>query len=202
MLVKEQWKPIEGYFGKYLISNYGNTLRTYKNGKTKLMTPFPKHGKNRSRGYYVKLTDLSGKSKDIHVHTLVLNAFVRPALEGEVPWHKDYDASNNYIGNLKWLSKQKLGKLTGGMSGFNRSVCKIDKYGAVVKIYESARKAAKDNGFSYQTIMDRCNGKIKRPSAFLINGFEYAWDDNGVSMKSALDRIKNRKGGMVWEKKM
>ena len=38
-----------------------------------------------------------------------------------------------------------------------------------------ARQAAKENYLSYQTVMDRCNGKIKKP--FALDGHTYQWDE-------------------------
>ena len=59
--------------------------------------------------------------------------------------------------------------------------------GLIVDVYSSARKAARENYMSYQTIMDRCNGKCK--SAFAPDGYAYAWEDSEVSMKHALNKI-------------
>ena len=41
---------------------------------------------------------------------------------------------------------------------------------------------------SYQTIIDRCNGKVK--SAFAPDGFAYAWEDSEVSMRKTLRKIE------------
>jgi hypothetical protein len=41
---------------------------------------------------------------------------------------------------------------------------------------------------SHQTIIDRCNGKCK--SAFAPDGYAYAWEDSEVSMKRALNKIR------------
>ncbi len=41
---------------------------------------------------------------------------------------------------------------------------------------------------SYQTIMDRCNGKIKKTTP-APDGFEYAWDDDR-SINETMNRIR------------
>ena len=66
-------------------------------------------------------------------------------------------------------------------------MAKIDSNGEIVDVYTSARQAAKSNFMSYQTVIDRCNGKCK--SAFAPDGYAYAWEDSEVSMKHALSKI-------------
>lgn len=44
-----------------------------------------------------------------------------------------------------------------------RPVEKVDRDGKVVARYPSARAAAKANFMSYQSVLDRCNGKTKKP---------------------------------------
>ena len=50
------------------------------------------------------------------------------------------------------------------------------------------REAARENFMSYQTVMDRCNGKVKGP--FAPDGYAYAWEDCKVSMKNAIKKIQ------------
>ena len=40
---------------------------------------------------------------------------------------------------------------------------------------------------SYQTVMDRCNGKVK--GAFAPDGYAYAWDDSEVSIRRTMQKI-------------
>lgn len=54
--------------------------------------------------------------------------------------------------------------------------------------YQVDREAARENYMSYQTIIDRCNGKCK--SAFAPDGYAYAWEDSEVSMKHAIRNIE------------
>lgn len=44
-----------------------------------------------------------------------------------------------------------------------------------MEVYSSAREAARRNFMSYQTVIDLCNGKVKRGKA--PDGFVYEWDD-------------------------
>lgn len=78
------------------------------------------------------------------------------------------------LGNLEWITKTDLGKKTGANSR-RQPVIKIDQSGEVVGFYPSARDAARKNFMSYQTVMDRCNGKCK--SKFAPDGYRYEWED-------------------------
>ena len=40
--MKESWKDIPGYDGKYQADMEGNIRRVYQSGKTRLMTPYHK----------------------------------------------------------------------------------------------------------------------------------------------------------------
>ena len=76
-------------------------------------------------------------------------------------------------------------KLTSAKSK-RKSVIKINANGEIVDVCRSAREAGKMNYMSYQTIIDRCNGKYK--SAFASDGFAYAWEDSDLSVKKAIKK--------------
>lgn len=46
--------------------------------------------------------------------------------------------------------------------------------GEIVAVYPSARAAARENHMSYQTVLDRCNGKVKQP--FALDGHTYQFE--------------------------
>lgn len=78
--------------------------------------------------------------------------------------------NDNRVYNLKIVSLQELGKLTGHISKSQR-VVEI-KNNEIVRDWPSARKAAKDLFVSYQTVMDYCNNKVKFPM------FNLMWEDD------------------------
>ena len=98
------------------------------------------------------------------------------------------------MNNIAYISKKELGKKTGAQSR-RQPVAKISSDGEIVETYTSAREAARQNYMSYQTVIDRCNGKCK--SAFAPDGFAYAWDDSEVSMKHAIRKIEQHNGYMA-----
>jgi len=184
------WKNIQGFNGKYQVSYSGQIRRVYKSGKTKILAQFKKAGK--ARAVYrdrllVHLTDDKGKSHQVMVHQIVAKHFLGKSKPGQVSYHVNECVMDNWASNLENIDKKKLGQLTGA-SGRRQTVIKIDKDGETVDCYSSAREAGRNNFMSYQTIMDRCNGKCKK--AFAPDGFEYAWEEKKSSINQAIRRIE------------
>jgi len=167
----ELWKVIDGYDGRYQVNPFGEVRRICKRKMVRL-TAF-----NRNGGWFVKLSQ-NYKGKDHKVSHLVAAAFLPPKQPGQVLWHKNGVLSDNFAGNLQWISRRELGKKTALLAEKRRTVAKITKDGEVVSFYQSARAAAKDNHMSYQTVLDRCNGKVKKP--FALDGYNYKFSDDLV----------------------
>lgn len=181
----ETWKDIPGYNGKYQCDREGNFRRVYKSGKTRPIRPYRKNGTRNK--IVVHLTDDNGKTSQRLVIGIMAITFLGPAPPGCVPYHKNGALTENHINNIAYISRKELGKKTGANSR-RKSVAKINRFGEIVEVYPSARAAAKENFMSYQTIIDRCNGKVK--SAFAPDGFAYAWEDSEVSMRKTLRKIE------------
>lgn len=167
----ETWTDIPGYGGKYQIDKEANVRRIYASGRTRAMYPYhrPMSGSQR---LVVKLTK-NGKSKEEVLMRLVALTFLGPSPKGCVPYHKNGCQSDNYLNNIAYISKRELGRLTGASSR-RRPVAKLDADGEIIEVYPSAREAARRNYMSYQTVIDRCNGKTKGRLA--PDGYEYVWD--------------------------
>lgn len=161
-------RDIPGYAGKYRANPQGQIVRVYGSGKMKLLTQYASHNK-----FMVKLT-IGGKSKEIPAATVILLTFRGACPEGMVPYHKNSVKSDNRLENLGYITKQELGSKTGHKSR-SQSVFKVNPDGEAVEVYYSAREAARKNHMSYQTVMDRCNGRVKKP--FALDGHTYVWED-------------------------
>jgi len=187
----DSWRDIPGYDGKYQADREGNIQRVYRSGKTRLLNPYHRkmHGSQR---LIVKLTK-DGKSKEEVVAQLVAKTFIGPCPSNHVVYHKNSCQSDNYVNNLEYINRRQLGKLTGAWSR-QKAVAKIDSTGEIVDIYASARSAARLNHMSYQTVIDRCNGRCK--SAFAPDGYAYAWEDSEISMRQAIRKIELEAGYM------
>ncbi len=94
--MKEMWKDIAGYEGKYQVSNLGNV----KNNKTNKIL---KNRKDKHGYFYVALCKNS-KVKAMKVHRLVAQTFIsNPKNKPEVN-HIDGIKTNNLINNLEWVT--------------------------------------------------------------------------------------------------
>lgn len=173
-----EWRNIPGYDGFYQINDEGDVRSwRYKSGrsrKPRMLVPFMRKRGEDGHARYVKLTDAQGGAKDVKVLTLMVDIWLGGCPAGMVPYHKNGDLNDNYVGNIAFTTPRALGKQTGAQSK-RKAVFKIAPDGEVVKMYHSAREAARKNHMSYQTVLDRCNGKVKCP--FALDGHDYRFAD-------------------------
>lgn len=174
-----EWRNIPGYAGLYQINRMGE-VRSWKwrNGwkasKPHLLTPFVRKQGRRGGAVYVKLSDPRGyHSTDVKVVSLMRDTWLGGPQPGMVVYHKNGDLRDNCLNNLDFIDCRKLGKKTGAMSK-RRPVAKVTPEGETVAVYSSARLAAQINHMSYQAVLDRCNGKVKKP--FALDGYNYIFD--------------------------
>ena len=109
----EIWKDIEGYSGKYQVSNFGNVRSTYVNrcmfGKYKMKIEKETLLKQIDNGAgYLKVNLKSnGKRKNCFVHRLVAEAFVENKNGYRYVNHIDYNKLNNHSNNLEWCTQKQ-----------------------------------------------------------------------------------------------
>lgn len=177
------WKPIPGYDGIYEASRAGEVRSWRKKGNPspttpphpRLLVPFRRRKDGRLRPVrFVKLTDENGVGRDVTVLSIMVRTWLGGTPPGMVAYHKNGDLSDNSLTNIGFISPEQLGKRTGGSSR-RRAVIKYAKDGTELEVYPSARAAAKANYISYQTVLDRCNGKVKNP--FALGGVSYKFDN-------------------------
>lgn len=148
-IANELWKSIS-YDTRYQVSNYGRFRKQLKKGY-RYLTPFKKNNL-----YIVKIKD-----KDMNCARLVANAFIKKLTSNDRVYHKNKMAFDNRYWNLKILSLNELGYITGYRSK-SRRVVEV-KSREIIRSWSSARKAAKDLFISYQTVTDYCNNKVEKP---------------------------------------
>lgn len=184
----ETWRDIPGFEGIYQADREGNIRRLYQNGKVRILTPYHKKMSGSQR-LVVKLT-ANGKSREVVVVQAIARTFLGPPPAGYIPVHRNGCQSDNYVNNIKYISRQQAGKIYGARSK-RKAVVKIDSHREIVEVYPSARRAGKANYLSHQTVTDRCNGKCKSP--FAPDGYAYAWEDSGKSLERAIEKIRKEK---------
>lgn len=133
------------------------------------MTPY-----RRRNRLFVKLT-ANGKPKEVAVLKIMAETWHCNKDKNLVPYHKNGIATDNHADNIGFANRRELGKMTGHMAGRRKCVFKVDKNGNETEVYRSAREAARQNNMSYQTVLDRCHGKVKNPYA--LDGHTYRFEN-------------------------
>lgn len=173
------WRDIPGFNGKYQANRDGDIRRRFSSGKVRDMTPFKRSGPKKEKilrdRLYVKLS-LDGKSKDVPVLKIMADTWKGKPPDGCVPYHINHIVVDNRADNIGFISRKELGRLTGGRTRRRKAVFKVDQDGNEVEVYRSAREAARNNNMSYQTVLDRCNGKVK--NEYALDGYTYRFEDS------------------------
>ena len=99
-LPNEQWRPITGYKGKYLVSDQGR-IKSLKHLKPRILKAFVNN-----KGYARVALCKNGKSHHFLVSRLVAQAFCpNPDPEhANTVDHIDGDTQNNSARNLRWMT--------------------------------------------------------------------------------------------------
>jgi len=126
-MLNERWLPVQGYEGRYEVSDHGRvrSLPRYRRGKSgclvpvlgKIMALTTKKRKSNGRSLpYQEIRFRDGSSRDTPcrsflVHRLVAQAFVGELFEGAQVDHIDGDHGNNHWTNLRILTAREHGLL-------------------------------------------------------------------------------------------
>ena len=158
----ETWKDIDGYFGKYQVSDIGRV----KNSEGLVMKQ-----QITKDGYLSVALSVNGKQKRYQVHRLVAMAFLNNANKYPEVNHKDENKTNNNVNNLEWCSQEYNFYYGTGRARNNvqkQKPVEQLKNGEPLKWYDSAKTAESITGICSSHIGDCCRGKR-------MNAGGYGW---------------------------
>ena len=158
--MKEIWKEITGYEGKYQISNLGKVKSLV--GNSKILKP------ELRTGYYSVSLMKNRKRKKHRIHRLVAIAFIPNPDNLPTINHKDENKLNNYVDNLEWCTA-KYNSHYSKHASLQIYCFDLDKY------FESASEAAVHMGVCRTSIVKACRGQLHQAGGML---WCYAKDRN------------------------
>ena len=149
----EIWKDIDGFNGKYQVSNQGNVRTCDYYGKgikfdlTKTLT---------ADGY-----ELVGLNKKLHyVHRLVAQAFIdNPNYLPQVN-HKNEIKTDNRADNLEWCTVSYNNSYGSRIHKYQKPIIAITEDGEIEQ-YPSVKKASESIGVTPSAISNALHGKAK-----------------------------------------
>ena len=193
--MKEQWKAIQGFVGKYAISNLGNvkSLARYANVKGGGLR-FVKERtlKQVNKNGYLFVSMLTGNIKrQYSVHRLVAKAFIPNPEKKPMINHINGVKTDNCVKNLEWCTNSEnqihAVKILGVIhKGYNKGKCgkrwiHFDMYGHcyvqikkghIINHFFSSLDAEKATGINASCIRAVCRGEKKQ-----AGGYEWQYDN-------------------------
>jgi hypothetical protein len=172
-VLREVWRDIPGYEGRYQASTHGRIRKAWKGAKQPvILKANPKHsGANQ---LYVNLFTSDGKQQKRPVLRLVAMAFMKDLPEDAAVVHRNLLHSDNGLMNIRVMSRSALGRKVSYRYRC-RPVVMIDRDGEIVECYESASKAAEANYIGLDSVCKRCRGEIK--DEFALTGYSFRYDE-------------------------
>lgn len=159
---RETWKVFAQDERKsYECSNYGRFRRVYKTKKV-IFEPIRDYQWKKDNYSLIVNVTINSVRKGLNARKVIAETFIRSLNENELVISKNNKVDDLRVSNLFITTKQVQGKLTGYLTKKCRKIVYIDKAG-FKHVFRSVRYAGKELGISYQTVLDTCNKKIKRP---------------------------------------
>jgi hypothetical protein len=127
-------------------------------------------------GYFEVGLYKNGVEKIKKVHRLIAKAFLTNPHNFPCVNHKDENKHNNCVDNLEWCSykynnnygkNKPVNNLKKGAIVNSKAVKQINKDGKVMRIYISAREAARQTGLNQSNISKCCRGKYKSVGGYI-----------------------------------
>lgn len=149
------WRPIEGYFGLYEISDSGAVVSLRFNHTNRRQVIKQYHNSN---GYMIVKLYKNKKGKTFRVHRLVANTFlVKQKGKAQVN-HIDGDKTNNNVRNLEWVDNSEnqlhsIHKLGNNRRHLGSPIAIVDS--DTGEMFHSISQLARTMGVSRRTITNK-----------------------------------------------
>lgn len=165
--MREIWKNIHGFEGKYQVSNYGNIKSL--NYRAKGISKILKY--SIIDGYPCLSLTLNGKYKTYRIHRLVANAFIENTLNKPQVNHINGNRADNNVNNLEWVTNKE--NIIHSYKVLNRKISQETKDKISIfrtkkvidtksnKIYNSTHEACKYFNLTFSQLRKRLNGQTK-----------------------------------------
>ena len=180
----EIWKDINGYEGKYQVSNLGRvkSLARFRVGKSGSNTRMPEQLLKQSitKDGYKRVGLRNGyRQKYFFIHRLVAQAFIPNPDNLPQVNHIDENKANNCVDNLEWCSivyNNTYGNRCTKMAATQMNRDDLSKPVICVELgrtFHSINEAARFFGFSFPECISRCC-KLKYKTAY---GYHWQYVD-------------------------
>ena len=157
---KEIWKPIKGYEGLYMVSNWGR-VKSIKFGKERILKPV-----TNSSGYLLVGLYKNNIEKKYSVHRLVAEAFIPNPYNLPQLNHRDENKLNNNVDNLEWCTNEYNINYGTRTERYSKPVLQYTLDGEFVGEWPSARECGR-NGFNQGSVSACCRGELKTHKGYI-----------------------------------
>lgn len=171
----ETWKDIDGYNGKYQVSDRGNVRSFSRWSNGKILKGGRTKGNPQQYRFVLLVGDGRNDIKTKYIHRLVAEAFLPKRDELAEVNHKDGNSLNNCVDNLEWCTHKqnmehasKSGVLSKGQNKWkgknnpkSKAVLQFTKDGKFIKEWGSVNEIMRETGIPASTIFRVCNPKYE-----------------------------------------
>ena len=170
-MINEVWKPIEGFEGKYEVSNLGNIKslpRDYFYGKVKEETYLRLY--KEYDGYLRVTLFKNGIRHRYHVHRLVAKTFVENPLNKPFVNHLNEIKDDNRAENLEWCTSKENSNWGACRNKISEKVSKpikqYDALGKFIRDWKSITQASNSLGISISSLSECLHGRTNTSKGY------------------------------------